>query len=94
MGWCLSYLPLKEQELLDEFFLIVGKALYLATSYEAKCKYLLNLMRLTDYVAQGGKLTATAAVADLVKAKLLGPTIVEMKAFPDFKPTDTASIPA
>ena len=38
MGWSLSYLGLKEPKLLDEFFLAVGKALYLASAFERKCK--------------------------------------------------------
>ena len=48
MGWSLGYLPPKEPELLDHFFLAVGKALFLASRFEMKCRYVLNISKLVD----------------------------------------------
>jgi hypothetical protein len=85
MGWSLSYLGLKEPKLLDEFFLAVGKALYLASAFERKCKWVLRVVKLTEHLEQNGEVSISAinAVAMAIKNKLLGPTLADMKKFPD-----------
>jgi hypothetical protein len=82
MGWALSYQPLKQPELLDEFFLIAGKALYLASGFEAKCRYVLRVINVTEYVKKGGDISDSEALVVVLKAKLLGPTIRDMSGFP------------
>lgn len=90
MGWALSYQPLKQPKLLDEFFLIAGKALYLASSFEAKCRYVLRVINVKEYVEKGGDISDAEAVVLVLRAKLLGPTIRDMSGFPDFDAEDVA----
>jgi hypothetical protein len=87
MGWSLDYQKLKEPELLDEFFLSIGKALYLASAFEKKCWWVLRVIKLTE---QSGDISAVRALASAMKVKLLGPTLNDMKAFPDFSADDIA----
>ncbi|WP_020176641.1 hypothetical protein [Methyloferula stellata] len=90
MAWSISHQQLKEPELLDEFFLIIGKALYMASAFEEKCKYVLGVVKLTEYFKEGGNLSATETLAKVLKAKFLGATIVDMKVFPDFSAQEIA----
>lgn len=84
MGWSLNYQPPKEPELLEEFFLTVGKALYLACAFEGKCRWVLRIAKLADHYQQTGDASATMALARAMKDKVLGPTLNELKDFPDF----------
>lgn len=88
MGWSLSYQRPKEPELLDEFFLAVGKALYLANAFESKCRYVLRIAKLVHHFEQTSDASATWELAQALKDKLLGPTVGELKGFPEIKPTD------
>jgi hypothetical protein len=90
MGWSLDYLKLKEPELLDEFFLAIGKALYLATAFEGKCQWVIRVVKLTEHFEQSGDISAVRALATAMKDKLLGPTLADMKEFPDFSADDVA----
>lgn len=58
MPWSLDYQPVQHPELLDEFFLALGKALYLATEYEAKCDEYLRFIQLADAIQDGHDLDA------------------------------------
>jgi hypothetical protein len=84
MGWILNHQPLKQAEQLDAFFLAVGKALCLACAFEAKCKHILNLIKLSEHCKNGGHLSDSAALSVLLRSQLLGPTIKEVSGFPDF----------
>ena len=99
MGWALGYQELKQPELLDEFFLITGKALYLASGFEAKCKYVLRVINETEYFKKDGNISDAEVIIEGLKAtlllptirdKLLGPTIRDMGGFPDFDADDVA----
>jgi len=88
MGWTLDNQPLKQPDLLDELFRITGKALYFASAFEAKCRFIIRVINLTDYHEKGGDIFDTEAVTAVLKAKLLGKTIGDMSKFPDFDATD------
>lgn len=88
MGWSLNYQRPKEPELLEEFFLAVGKALYLASAFEAKCRFVLRTAKLAHHFNQTDDASATLALAKAMKDKLLGPTIAELKGFPDVSSND------
>lgn len=88
MAWALSYQPLKQPELLDEFFLIAGKALYLASGFEAKCRYVLRVINVTEYVKKCGDISDSEALVVVLKGKLLGPTVRDMSRVPDFDAED------
>jgi hypothetical protein len=92
MGWSLDYRGVKEPELLDEFLLAVGKALCVASAFERKCQWVLRMVKLTDYLEEGGD-TSRAAVNALLavtKDKFLGPTVGDMKGLPDFSADEVA----
>ena len=59
MGWSLDYRPVREPELLEQFFSAAGKALYLATAFEAKCRYVLRIAKLAHHSEEGGDASAT-----------------------------------
>ena len=86
MGWIINHQPLKQAELLDAFFLAVGKALCLACAFEAKCKHILNILKLSEYCKNDGHLSDSAALSVLLRSQLLGQTIKNVKGFRDFSP--------
>jgi hypothetical protein len=77
--WSLDYRPVRCPGLLDEFFLALGKALYLATEYEAKCGAYLNLVRLTNALSDGHGFDAALALTNAMREKMLGGTIAELR---------------
>ena len=53
MGWSLDYKSPQNIELLDQFFLTAGKSLYLASSFESKCQWILFIMKITEHFERG-----------------------------------------
>ena len=92
MGWSLSYHPPKEAALLDEFFLAVGKALYLANAFESKCRFVLRTAKLVQHFEETDDASATMEFAKILKDKMLGQTISELKGFPEIRPDDIAVV--
>jgi hypothetical protein len=88
MGWSLDYLPIREIELLEQFFLAAGKALYLATAFEAKCRYVLRIAKLAHHYEETGDASATMALAEILKDKMLFATIKELKGFSEIRVAD------
>jgi len=90
MGWTLNYLVPKEPEYLDKFFLVIGKALYIATSFESKCQYVLRIAKLATHYETTGDASATMTLAEAMKDLLLGQTINNMKVLRYFTANDVA----
>ncbi|MBF0551325.1 MAG: hypothetical protein HQK60_12405 [Deltaproteobacteria bacterium] len=90
MGWSLGYLPPKEPELLDAFFLALGKALYLANAFESKCQFVLRIAKQVYHYKAYDDSSATMAFMQSLKDNMLGQTINELKLFPEFTPADIA----
>jgi hypothetical protein len=88
--WSLDYQPPKEPALLDQLFLAVGKALYLASAFEAKCQFLLRIMKIVRHYECTGDTSATAELAKVLKEKMLGPTIRELNTITEFTEKDLA----
>ena len=88
MGWSLDYFPIREPELLYEFLLAAGKALYLATAYEKKCRYVLRIAKLADHYDETGDASATMALAAVLKDRMLCATIYELKSFSEIRASD------
>jgi hypothetical protein len=88
MVWSLSYLPPRDPALLDEFFLAVGKALYIANAFEGKCRFVLRIAKLANHFENTNDASATMALANALKDKFLCPTIVELKGFLKIRPGD------
>lgn len=92
MGWSLDYQSPREPELLDQFFLSVGKALYLASAFESKCQWVLRIVKIAAHFQRSSDASATAELAKAMKDKLLGPTLNELKGFPEFTAADVAKL--
>ncbi|MEW5902734.1 MAG: hypothetical protein AB1722_00130 [Pseudomonadota bacterium] len=90
MPWSLDYQPPKEPALLDQLFLAAGKALYLASSFEAKCQLLLRIMKIVRHYESTGDTSATSKLAKVLKEKMLGPTIMELNTIATLTEKDLA----
>jgi hypothetical protein len=88
MAWSLGYLPPREPELLDDFFLAAGKCLYLANAFEKKCRWLLRFAELAHYLKDSGDFDASLDLVNAIKNKMLHATIGDLKKFAPFKPED------
>jgi len=49
MSWSLDFHLPREPELLEAFLLALGKALYLACGFEAKCRWVLQMAIIADH---------------------------------------------
>lgn len=92
MGWSLGYLPLKEPELLGVFLSAAGKALYVANSFESKCKSVLYLAQLSCHLEDTGDLDASLRLLKARKRTMLGYTIGNLKAFPILQEGDVSTL--
>lgn len=81
MAWSLNHLPIRESEIVDGYLQAVGKALYLATEFEHKCRYLLRIMKIVHEHDTNPDWDGVAAFACSIKDKLLGPTLDEIRHF-------------
>ena len=91
MGWSLSYLTPAEPELLGKFFLIIGKSLYLATSFESKCQFVHRVLRLSAHCENTDDINEFITLMQSMKDSMLGQTIKGMEAFPKFITADNIS---
>lgn len=82
MGWSLGHLPVREPARLEIFFLAVGKALFLAQEYEAKCQGILRGAQLFNALKEGHDLDAAYLVWEKFKDRMLHATIMEIQALP------------
>ncbi|MGC4002420.1 MAG: hypothetical protein QM811_04465 [Pirellulales bacterium] len=78
MGWSLGYNTPIDSDLIDNYLLAVGKALFLATAYEHKCRFVLRIAKLANHYETTGDASATAALIGTIKDQLLCPTIKEL----------------
>lgn len=85
-------MPPREPELLDQFFLSVGKALYLASAFESKCQWVLRIVKMATHFEHTNDASATIELTKAMKDKLLGPTLKELKGFPEFTAADVAKL--
>ena len=75
MSWLFDLHPAEEPELVNAFLLSAGKALCLAQGFEAKCRYVLGIVALTDAIKDGHEFDAACALAKCVADKTLCKTI-------------------
>ncbi len=94
MGWSLNCRDNPNDDLLDELFLAAGRSLYVANSFESKCKYVLRIAKLADTYDKTADADAVWALAQTLSDKLLGPTLKEMATFPAFSEADIAHLTA
>ena len=76
MSWSIGYLPAPDPDLLDDYLLIVGRALYIATGLEIKCDALLRWMKAAEALeGAADPLAALLAHEAAKRDKLLGQSI-------------------
>lgn len=75
LSWSLDYHMPREPELLDEFFLALGKALYLASRFEAKCRWVLQIGSMATHLDAGGDWEAALELARALEGRRLGAAI-------------------
>lgn len=85
MGWSLNSLPIRECNLLERFFPAAGKALCLATAFEAKCRYVLRIANLAHHCGETGDASAMMGLATVLKDSMLRSTIKGLKGFSEIK---------
>jgi hypothetical protein len=79
MSWIIGYLPPQEPELLEHFFAVLGRALFTANNFEAKCQHILRLVRLANLFQQGNDADAAFKLAATLRDKMLAGTISEIQ---------------
>jgi len=91
MGWSVScYRSAKEPVLLDEFFLALGKSLYLANAFESKCRFLLRITKLARHFTETNDASASIELANAFKEPMLGQTIQQLAGLFRIQPNDIA----
>jgi orotidine-5'-phosphate decarboxylase len=101
LGWSLGYLPPpKEPELLDHFFLAVGKALFLASNFEEKCRFVLRIAKLVHEPgllrrilalqkrADMGDASAATALVKALREKTLHQTLSDIRGLSEVRAAD------
>jgi hypothetical protein len=88
VGWSLGYQFPEEPKLLNAFFLSIGKALYIATAFEMKCRFVLRIAKLVDFYRETNDGEAMMVLAQTIKDRMLGLTLGELRGFPIVKPDD------
>lgn len=78
MPWSIDHFSKRGTEKLDAWFAMAGKCLYLANSFEMKCKHLIRLIRLADVLKIESGLDAALTLCNQIQDKMLGGTISEM----------------
>lgn len=74
--------------MLNALFLAAGRALYLASSFEGKCQWVLRIVTIATHYKTTGDSSATAELARALREKMLGPTIRDLKVLSKFTAGD------
>ena len=81
MAWSTNFQPIRESDSLDLFLLIAGKALYLATTFEKRCQYVLRTAKIDEHYLQTSDASSVWHLVETLKDPLLGPTIKELRTY-------------
>lgn len=90
MSWSLDFHAPREPELLDTFLLALGKALYLACSFEAKCRWVLQVAVMADHFEATGDWQAARDLARALEGRRLGGAIKGLASLPEVVAGDIA----
>jgi hypothetical protein len=90
MSWSLNFQAPREPELLDAFLLAMGKALYLACGFEAKCRWVLQISVMAEHLEAGGDWQAAQELGRALEVKRLGGAIKGLGNLPEVLPADIA----
>lgn len=90
-GWSLDYQGANNLPRIEEFLLAVGKALYLATAFESKCRGILQIARLIRNLKEASDdFDAALELTRAMRDKLLADTIRQLATFSELKAADVA----
>jgi hypothetical protein len=92
MGWSLTDSVPRESELLDEVFLAVGKALFIATEFERKCRLLLRILKFLDFAKESGDASAALELANRLRERMLGQIVPELGQYFEVAAEDLRSL--
>lgn len=92
MGWSLDRLEPSDVESLDRHFLSVGKALYLATAFEQKCRYLARLWKIIASLDEIGDASIALTLGRELRLRQLGRTIEQLASVPFVSENDIESL--
>lgn len=92
MGWSLDYQPPKEQVLLNQLFLAVGKSLYLASEFEDKCQWVLRIVMIQHHYENTRDISSSFELARVLKKKMLGLTILDLNNLTEITAKDLATL--
>lgn len=88
MAWSLDYRFPEEPQRVNKFFKALGKALYIATAFEWKCRYVLRIAKAVEEYQETNDSAATLALLQAAKDKMLAPTLSELQRFPIVQPNE------
>jgi len=84
--------PAERDVVFDEFFLVIGRALYIATGFEMKCRYILRLWRLVEHFRETDDASASLELVARLKDGMLGRTIDALRDVAGVKPEDIPAL--
>jgi len=90
----MGYQPLREPELIDAYLLAVGKALYIASSFEKECQWVLRILKLVAKYETDPDLDTFEAFANALKDSLLRQTLRGLAAFDGGSENELATLAA
>src|SRR4051812_38310297 len=90
MGWLIGNHGPQEPELLEHFFSVLGRSLYVANMFEQKCGGVLNYARFVNAFKNVPveEFDATFELVEAMKKKMLAGTIAEIKTSAPIKQED------
>jgi hypothetical protein len=78
VGWSVGYKSPPESDLIDEILFAAGKALYVANSFESKCRFVLQAVNFVDLIKDDPVIALEEVAARLPGDKWLGPTLLDL----------------
>jgi hypothetical protein len=75
MPWTIDLRTPQEPELLNEFLLVLGKALALANNFESKCTHYLRVIAISNATKEGASLDDIAQIALQFRPEMLASTL-------------------
>jgi hypothetical protein len=88
MPWLLGCHSPREPELLQSFFCVLGKALYVANAFEFHCRELLQFARFASSCCATGDFDAAVQLVATMKEKMLAGTLAELETAVPITPKD------
>lgn len=92
MSWSLDYQPAKEATRLEHFFSVSGRALYLASSFELKCREILRIVKLHHHYDETNDWSASMALSRALRGKMLSEIIRQLKLLTEIQESDISTL--